>query len=71
MTGTLNVTSERVPEASLVVPAGSCLLDNEADDEPPSAGTPTSPVPSAPTPVPVTPAPAHELLGRFSVGACQ
>jgi hypothetical protein len=66
VTGTLNLTSERVPEASLVVPAGSCLLDNEADDAPPSSGTPTSP-----TPAPVTPAPAHELLGRFSVGACQ
>lgn len=77
VSGTLNVTSERVPSANLAVPAGSCLIDNEADDEPPSASAPI-PTPSTPMPVPVTPAPtpepaapAHELLGRFSVGACQ
>ncbi len=72
VTGTLNVTSERVPGASLVVPAGSCLIDDEADDSAPGAAAP-SPGPSVPDPatVPEPAAPAHELLGRFSVGVCR
>jgi hypothetical protein len=69
--GTLNVTSERVPAQNLVVPAGSCLIDAEAD-RPSAAPAPVPSTPSPePTPAPGTPAPAHELLGRFSVGACR
>jgi len=61
--GTLNVTSERVPSANLVVPAGSCLV--ELDDAPSAA---PAPAPVAPAPEPAL---AHELLGRFSAGPCR
>lgn len=67
VSGTLNVTSERTPSANLVVPAGSCLLDDEADDSAPGAAAPLP----GPAPAPEPTAPAHELLGRFSVGACR